>query len=86
MLDPARSDNTVILWDVSTRQPIGNPLTGHTQPVRSVAFTPDGKLLASGSNDNTVILWEVSNPRSPAQILWDVSTPTAPSSTPTPNR
>jgi WD40 repeat protein len=34
---------------------------GHSRSVRSVAFSPDGKLLASGSNDHTVRLWEVSN-------------------------
>jgi len=34
-------------------------LQGHLLSVSSVVFSPDGKLLASGSWDNTVILWEV---------------------------
>ena len=32
---------------------------GHTDYVRSLAFSPDGSMLASGSLDNTVRLWNV---------------------------
>jgi WD40 repeat protein len=36
-------------------------LSGHTSCVNSVAFSPDGRLLASGSDDDTIKLWEVAS-------------------------
>jgi WD40 repeat protein/tetratricopeptide (TPR) repeat protein len=40
-------------------------LFGHTDSVQSVAFSPDGKLLASGSRDHTIRFWDI-NKRAPA--------------------
>ena len=33
-------------------------LRGHSDLVRSVAYSPDGKHIASGSDDNTVKVWD----------------------------
>jgi hypothetical protein len=59
MLASASWDQTVKLWDTSTRQELAT-LKGHSGYVVSVAFSPDGKMLASGSWDQTVKLWDTS--------------------------
>ncbi|HMB71290.1 MAG TPA: hypothetical protein VKU85_18410 [bacterium] len=62
----AGSDNTVKLWDSGTGAAL-RTLSGHTDDVNAVAFSPDGSLIATGAGgwdspgEATVRIWRVSD-------------------------
>jgi WD40 repeat protein len=68
-------DNTITLWDVEAQRPLPLPLRGHLDNVRSLAFSPVDKVLASSSakgqgddsnsrsKDAVIILWNLSTQR-----------------------
>lgn len=57
--------NNVKLWDATSGKRLAT-LSGHTDTATSVTFSPDGKLLASGSSDGTIRLWDVATRKNTA--------------------
>ena len=54
-------------WEAATGKERAT-FRGHTNWVNSVAFSPDGKTLASGSWDRTIKLWDVATGKQQATL------------------
>jgi WD40 repeat protein len=50
-------DNSLRLWDIATGKEVRRFL-GHTDAVTAAVFSPNGKLILSGSADHSLILWD----------------------------
>ena len=60
------------LWGLSGLWRINDPpphtMQGHTNTVNSIAFSPDGRQLATGSDDKTTRVWDLSTDK-PSAVL-----------------
>ena len=65
--DANRKKTSIYLWSIKKQELICT-FSGHDLRINSLAFSPDSKILASGSNDKTVRLWNVDS-KNELQVL-----------------
>ncbi|UCC61680.1 MAG: hypothetical protein JSV36_12850, partial [Anaerolineae bacterium] len=51
--------SSIALWDLTTGQSLGPPLSGHRADVRNLSLNAEGSILVSGSADGTILVWDV---------------------------
>jgi WD40 repeat protein len=60
---------TIQLWEAATGKPLGTRMQGHTDWIESLAVSPDGKLIATGSRDGTARLWDATTSKALGEPL-----------------
>jgi WD40 repeat protein len=72
-----QGDWLVHVWDLAGGREVGS-LSGHLGDVKALAFSPDGRSLASGSADGTTLVWDMTAPALRRWPRWAGNTLTDP--------
>ncbi|MGB8344189.1 MAG: WD40 repeat domain-containing serine/threonine-protein kinase [Ktedonobacteraceae bacterium] len=55
------TDCAIEIWTVATRKIAAPPYTGHARPPQIVAWSPDGRAIASADSSAVIHLWDMAN-------------------------